>query len=165
MYSKPSAGDLCLSPHDRPPVSLRPEHWLSNVISNQWSQYCCIAIATLIKQLKYIITIPMKVQPFEATALCCFQSLPQKVIKSAIDKMGFQQQDLTSVIFCSSAVVLQTTPRPPIMAWEEALVQPAVTGQGFVLSSKTTLFSPLLNSQSVCIFSLSLPFRAVSISC
>lgn len=114
MYSKPSADDLCLSPHDRPPVSLRPEHWLSNVISNQWSQYCCIAIATLIKQLKYIITKPMKVQHFEATALYCFQSLPQKVIKSAINKMGLQQQDLTSVIVCSSAVVLQATPWPLI---------------------------------------------------
>lgn len=90
IYSKPSTDALCLPPHDRLPVSLRPEHWLSNAISNQWSQYCCIAIATLIKQLKYIITKPMQVQHFEATALYCFQSLPQKVIKSAINKMEFQ---------------------------------------------------------------------------
>lgn len=54
----------------------------------------------------------MRVQHFEATAHYCFQSLPLKVIKSTINELGFHQQDLTSVIVCSSAEVLRTTPRP-----------------------------------------------------
>lgn len=98
-------------------VSLRPVHWLSNGISNHSGQYCCIAIATLIKQLKSSITKPMRIQCFEVTAHYCFQSLPQKALKSTINELGFHQQDLTSVIVCSSAEVLKTTSWPLITAW------------------------------------------------
>lgn len=62
------------------------------------------------------ITKPMRKQYFEVTTLYCFQSLPQKAIKSAINELGFHQQDLTSVIVCSSAEVLKTASWPLIVA-------------------------------------------------
>lgn len=50
----------------------------------------------------------MRIQYFGVTAYNCFQSLPQKAIKSTINELGFHQQDLTPVIICSSPVVLKT---------------------------------------------------------
>lgn len=98
-------------------VSLRPVHWLSNAIYNHSGQYCSIAIATPIKRLKYSITKPMRIQFFEVTAHYCFQSLSQKAIKSTINELRFHQQDLTSVIICSSAEVLKTISWPLLAAW------------------------------------------------
>lgn len=99
-------------------VSLRPVHWLNNVVSNHSGQYCCIAIATSIKRLKNSIAKPMRItQCFEATARYCFQSLPRKAIKSTVNELGFHQQDLTSVIVCSSAEILKTTSWPLVTAW------------------------------------------------
>lgn len=99
--------------------SLRPVHWLSNGIPSHSGQCCCTAIATLIKQLKSSIMKWMRIQYFGVTAYYCFQSLPQKAIKSTINELGFHQQDLTPVIICSSPVVLKTMLWPLIMAWTQ----------------------------------------------
>lgn len=107
-------------------------------------------------------TKTMRTQSFEVTAHSCFQPPPQTATESAINETGFHQQDLTSVIVCSSP---HHTVTPHYILDKKALAKPDISGQGFVYQSEMGLFLPLQNSQCVCIFSLFLPFRTVSISC
>lgn len=109
-----------------------PQHWFSSyniALRNQWE--CSLSK--------------------EVTAHYCFQSPLQIATETAINEVGFQQ-DLTSVIVCSSP---HHTVTPHYVLVTEALVKPDISGQGFVYHQRWVCFChygiPSVYVSSLCL--------------
>lgn len=145
-----------------------PYFMRSSAVAEQWHFWWLGSVLlhhhhSIDSELQHSTTKPMRMQSFKGS----YSSVLLPVTSTDSNRkcnheVGFHQHDLTSVTVCSSP---HHTMTPHYVLVTEALAQTRQLWSGICLSSEMSLFLQLQNSQCVCIFSLSLPFRTVSISC